>query len=106
MRARLSMLPNYDGCGTDYVSFDCPGCSERHTLPVTGPRAWGFSGDLVRPTLTPSILCRYHAFNEVTEQYDKLESTCHSFVRDGEIQFLDDCSHALKGQTVPLAEIL
>lgn len=91
--------------GTRYLSFKCPGCGEVHTIPITGPRAWGFNGDLAKPTLTPSILCRYHAFNEQTEQYDQLTSVCHSFVRDGQIQFLGDCSHALKGQTVPLSEI-
>jgi hypothetical protein len=99
---RIERLEN---SGTEYVSFKCPGCREDHTLPVTGPRAWGFNGDLDRPTLTPSILCRYHAFNEKTEKYDQLESTCHSFVRNGEIQFLSDCSHALKGQTVSLKDI-
>jgi hypothetical protein len=29
---------------------------------------------------------------------------CHSFIKDGMIQFLDDCTHALAGQTVPLGE--
>ena len=91
--------------GTRYVSFTCPGCREAHVLPITGPRAWGFDGNMALPTITPSILCRYHAFNEATDQYDIPESVCHSFVSRGEIQFLGDCSHALKGQTVALAEI-
>jgi hypothetical protein len=30
---------------------------------------------------------------------------CHSFLVDGQIQFLGDCTHALAGQTVPLPEI-
>lgn len=29
-------------------------------------------------------------------------SICHSFVTDGNIQFLSDCTHSLAGQTVPL----
>lgn len=29
-------------------------------------------------------------------------AVCHSFIRDGQIQFLSDCTHALAGQTVPL----
>ena len=29
---------------------------------------------------------------------------CHSFVTDGRIRFLGDCTHALKGQTVPIPE--
>jgi len=31
--------------------------------------------------------------------------TCHYFIRRGEIQFLSDCYHELKGQTVPLPDI-
>jgi hypothetical protein len=27
---------------------------------------------------------------------------CHSFVREGQIQFLGDCTHAFAGQTVPM----
>ena len=27
---------------------------------------------------------------------------CHSFITDGRIQFLNDCTHALAGHTVPL----
>jgi hypothetical protein len=29
---------------------------------------------------------------------------CHSFVTDGRIQFLEDCTHELAGQTVDLPE--
>lgn len=30
---------------------------------------------------------------------------CHSFIRDGRIEFLSDCTHALAGQTVDLPDI-
>lgn len=30
--------------------------------------------------------------------------TCHSFVTDGRIQFLGDCTHSLAGQTVDLPD--
>ena len=30
---------------------------------------------------------------------------CHSYVKDGQIQFLNDCSHVLAGQTVDLPEL-
>lgn len=30
---------------------------------------------------------------------------CHSFVTDGKIQFLSDCSHAKAGMTIDLPEI-
>ena len=31
---------------------------------------------------------------------------CHSFVREGKIEFLGDCTHALKGQTVDLNDVV
>jgi hypothetical protein len=31
-----------------------------------------------------------------------VDHRCHSFVVDGQIQFLGDCTHKLAGQTVPL----
>lgn len=95
--------------------FFCPGCNEAHQVTVgdgPGPR-WGFNGDYDRPTFTPSVLVRGYAVErdgdgKWTGQWKRdaagnpVPSVCHSFVRDGQIQFLGDCTHALAGQTVPL----
>lgn len=35
---------------------------------------------------------------------DWQDEVCHSFVRNGVIEFLSDCTHALKGQHVPLPD--
>jgi len=35
---------------------------------------------------------------------DGIPSVCHSFVTDGRIQFLTDCTHALAGQTVDIPD--
>lgn len=35
---------------------------------------------------------------------DGLPSRCHSFVRAGMIEFLSDCTHALRGQTVSIPD--
>lgn len=106
--------------------FRCPGCKEAHMVRVgdgPGPR-WGYNGDAERPTFTPSINVRGirppGGGEEMTPaeevEYDALfasggaeavlssrfGSCCHSFVTDGRIQFLGDCTHELAGQTVPL----
>lgn len=88
------------------VAFMCPGCKELHQVIVEGegrPR-WDFNDDYDRPTFTPSILVRYPANPGATEEFIewRTERVCHSFVRDGRIQFLGDCTHALAGQTVEL----
>ncbi len=84
------------------VRFDCPGCNETHVLPTKpeSPSGWEFNGDLERPTLAPSILV--HAC--VAKDGRELTPRCHSYVRDGKIEFLADCTHALRGQTVELPE--
>lgn len=94
------------------VYFDCPGCGLGHSLPTgPGPGArWGFNGSEERPTLTPSILARgvdrlTDAEVAIIERGGKVEPrplVCHSFVTEGRIEFLGDCTHALKGQTVDL----
>ena len=53
----------------------------------------GFNNDLYNPTITPSLL---HTG----------EHACHSFITKGKIQFLGDCWHELKNQTVELPDVL
>ena len=101
--------------------FMCPGCKEMHQVMVgdgPGPR-WGFNGDYDRPTFTPSVLVKsghYCSGQEGKDCWCTFEerlgrpaptkcSVCHSFVRDGQIQFLGDCTHDLANQTVPLAPV-
>ncbi len=102
-------------------SFQCPGCKETHAIPTAPgqPHCWGFNGDVERPTFTPSILARTghylpgwkppHCWCNYNERFpdpvDYKCGVCHSFVTDGNIQFLSDCTHDLAGQTVPLPEI-
>lgn len=107
------------------VAFWCPGCEELHQVrvrPADSP-SWDFNGDYDRPTFSPSILVRSGHFLPSHKPGDGCWCTycaedgadgtpgfsckqCHSFVRDGKIQFLGDCSHSLAGQTVdiPLME--
>lgn len=78
-----------------HVVFHCPGCKSSHVVNET----WTFNGDLDFPTINPSILV-----NGKCEFYNPAVPTCHSFVENGSIRFLDDCSHELAGQTVPIPE--
>lgn len=76
----------------DFV-FYCPGCEMDHGFNAfknQEPR-WTFNGDMLKPTISPSLLIRYGK-NKI----------CHSFINNGMIEFLNDCTHALKGQTIPL----
>jgi hypothetical protein len=105
-----------DAEGTTYFMFHCPGCDENHGPVVKrtdAPRPlWGWNGSMEVPTFTPSILVRgtrritddEHARIMAGEQLEIPGFVCHSFVTDGRIQFLGDCTHALAGQTVEIPE--
>jgi len=69
----------------------CPGCDQAHAP----NERWTYNGDPDRPTFTPSILVTGGSRGLV----------CHSFVTDGRIQFLGDCTHALAGETVDLPDV-
>lgn len=79
--------------------FDCPGCECSHGVPVDGSRGWKWNGDKVKPTVSPSILVTWDWGNS------REQKRCHSYVRDGNIQFLGDCTHKLAGKTVPLQPV-
>lgn len=90
------------------MSFICPGCNRRHVVAVgtgSGPR-WSWNGDLVKPTFSPSVLVTWTEPSDVPEEFDDtskdIEKRCHSFVTNGEIQYLQDCTHSMAGSTVPL----
>jgi len=105
----------------EQLCFWCPGCSEAHRVTVTGSSSrWGWNQSLDRPTLNPSIKvtsghyapewkqgrgcwCIYN--REHPDDPSGFEcGCCHSFVKDGRIQFLPDCTHALAGKTVDLPD--
>lgn len=88
-RARVVAGPS----GQKYVWFWCAGCITHHR--IAQPR-WTFNGDVDRPTFSPSVL---------VELGKHPPMRCHSFVRDGRIEYLSDSTHHLAGQTVDLEPI-
>jgi len=84
------------------ILFECPGCEYSHGVHVEPEGkypVWKWNGSLDRPTFYPSILVRSNVGDPPRD------TVCHSFVTDGRIQFLGDCTHALAGQTVYLPVI-
>lgn len=95
--------------------FYCEGCGCRHFI---DPTIWTFNGDLDNPTVSPSILVRSGHYKEdhfgdcwctYNDKHPENPSSfecyrCHSFVRNGMIEYLSDCSHSLAGQIVPLLD--
>lgn len=80
-------------------AFYCPGCKYMHhyntvRLTAEGP-CWQFDGNIESPTFTPSLLVGPNT----------PKSRCHLYVKAGRIEYLSDCWHDLRGQTVDMIDL-
>jgi hypothetical protein len=80
----------------DY-SFYCPGCECDHGVWTTesnnNKAIWQFNDDMDKPTFSPSLLIHHGA-----------GIVCHSFIREGKIEYLSDCTHKFAGQTIEMED--
>lgn len=93
---------------TSYLLW-CPACEE--TVRITDK--WGWNGNTERPTFTPSILLTgvqwgvndsfYKPKHNIVAPGEKI--VCHSFLTDGVWNFLNDCTHDMAGQQVPMVDL-
>lgn len=99
MTMKLKEISNDPGT----YMFYCPGCQMFHQVPTAGKDRpnWTFNGSQQKPTFSPSLLIRFPHFDGSKD----VNLICHSFVREGMIQYLNDCTHNLKGQTVEIPDI-
>ena len=103
----------------DLITFHCPGCGHEHSIAFgagDGQR-WSWNERKDKPTFTPSILYSREQWTppvtpENLSEYrsnpwkqEKKLHVCHSFVTDGRIQFLSDCTHDLAGKTIDMLEV-
>lgn len=81
----------------------CPGCGNEHGLWVWKNASqpahpiWGFDGSLTAPTFSPSLLC-FHTRPARDGRPAENVTDCHTFIKGGWIQFLNDShAHQLRG---------
>ena len=72
----------------------CPGCDQAHHLRVgqKDKPNWTFNEDPEKPKFHPSLMVRFARSGRV----------CHSFIKNGEWQYLKDSTHQLAGQKVAI----
>jgi hypothetical protein len=115
-----------NGQVTGYMIF-CPACKCGHLFnTVAGSNGvggqkpvWTFNGNQEKPTFRASMLVMTGHFcagqpqppdcwlcKRVANKERDFSPCCrcHSYVTDGRIEFLGDCSHELRGQTVDLPD--
>lgn len=89
-------LVTYDYHNNDPMEIQwhymCLGCGYIHAV---SPKRHTFNNDFDKPTFTPSLVQDFTPGRK-----------CHSFIKDGMIQYLSDCFHELKNQTIELPEII
>lgn len=103
-----------------HLQIHLPGPSGCLILPVQikgrreGTGNWTWNGSVDAPDLKPSILTSGNrmltdeecARIAAGEKIAPRPFRCHSWLNDGMVQFLDDCSHEFRGQTLPLLDLL
>lgn len=82
-------------CHHTQYEYHCKGCGYTHVFALKKDGGnHQFNMDLENPTVSPSLL------NNFTPG-----RMCHFFIKNGRIQYLGDCWHKLKGQTIELPQI-
>lgn len=110
--------------GQRSLAFFCPGCKDFHVVPIeSGTKdSWKWNQNVEAPTFFPSVdvksghymnshkpgsscWCTYNK-EHPEDAEDGFECVhCHSWVTDGVINFLTDCTHSLAGQSVPIPDL-
>jgi len=110
--ARVKATPDSD-LGESYW-FWCEPCGTNHSYRTknakgeSGP-TWTFNGDMEKPTFMSSLLVRSVRPRDgkinPDWSFDPVDWVCHLFVVSGQIQYCGDCTHDLRGRTVPLPDL-
>jgi hypothetical protein len=80
--------------------FFCPGCGDNHVINTSAKNnlpVHKLTGTLSKPTIRASVLSKGNGMEN--------KPHCHSFVTNGQIHYLKDCTHELAGKTVPLPSL-
>lgn len=95
MSDKVKMVTRQDEPGEVRMMFWCPGCQTCHVFRVKGKGdVWDFNHDYQNPTFSPSLLTRKNTPQQ-----------CHLYMKNGKIEFLSDCCHALAGETVDVPDV-
>jgi hypothetical protein len=95
--------------------FYCPGCDTHHVI----DDKWTYSGTDEKPTVRASVLSKWIKTPDPLPYDDNgdlvvgpdgravgsKQMKCHSFITNGNIQYLNDCTHYLAGKTVPMEDV-
>lgn len=104
--SKMRRIGPADGYMAGGLGHWCPACEEMHAFALDGKNSrgaqWRWDGNVEFPTFTPSMNIITNPKNDKDHQPHLPTDVCHYFLRGGIIEYLGDCTHAMKGQKVPL----
>ena len=86
-----------------HIQLNIPGPIPYRMIPVIqkgtrdGTGCWTWNGSLEKPDLKPSILTKAPQGDNVI--------VCHTWINEGMVHFLNDCTHEYAGQILDLLDI-
>ena len=96
-RVVARIIESETGKDTKRYAIFCPACRCAHVF----DERWTFNGDFDKPTFRASMLVNQQ-LKEPKIRGNHVSHRCHSFVTDGKIKFLGDCTHDMKNTEVKL----
>ena len=107
--SKMRRVDRSDGYTAGGLAHWCPACEGMHQFALDGKNSsgaqWTWDGNVEMPSFSPSMNIRVNMPDMRGYQPDAMNSVCHYFLKAGVIQYLGDCTHAMKGQNVPLPEL-
>lgn len=85
------------------IYFWCPACNDLHWISVDRPdwSGWTWDKDEDKPTFYPSV----RVWRDYVMAGKRIQDVCHFYIRRGQIEYLHDCSHRMRGKTVDMVPI-
>lgn len=116
---KLRRIGRLDGSTAGGLAHWCPACDEMHAFALDGKNAsgagWTWNGDDKNPTFTPSMKITGKQTVKVDGKWtgdwvrdangNAIDYCCHYILTAGVINYCGDCTHAMKGQSVPLPDL-
>lgn len=88
--------------GVSYIF--CTACQEFHSIhtkiPDVNGTIYNITGTLQQPTITPLVVRVIEKFNKSKHSADHI---CNGVVTEGQIRYLENCTHTLAGKSVELS---
>ena len=104
--SKMRKIGHREGYSAGGLAHWCPACEEVHAFAIDHPNShgaiWTWDGNVENPTFSPSMNIVINPVGHKHHNPEYPSEVCHYFLQNGVIQYLADCTHALKNQRVIL----